>query len=39
MAITVLAIDDSRTMRSMVRRALDAAGIEASIRQRFATSA
>lgn len=26
MAITVLAIDDSRTMRGMVRRALDAAG-------------
>ena len=26
MAITVLAIDDSRTMRSMVRRALGAAG-------------
>ncbi len=26
MRITVLAIDDSRTMRSMVRRAMDAAG-------------
>lgn len=31
MAITVLAIDDSRTMRSMVRRALDAAGITCEV--------
>ena len=31
MAITILAIDDSRTMRSMVRRALDAAGFTCEV--------
>jgi two-component system chemotaxis response regulator CheY len=31
MTITVLAIDDSRTMRSMVRRALDAAGFTCEV--------
>jgi two-component system, chemotaxis family, chemotaxis protein CheY len=31
MSITILAIDDSRTMRSMVRRALDAAGFTCEV--------